>query len=84
VRVTSKGQVTIPRDVRRPLGIAPGTDVTFEVVGDHAQLRPAQRSMTGRGQRLIDALAGTADPGVTTEEIMAMTRGWDDDDPGRV
>jgi AbrB family looped-hinge helix DNA binding protein len=80
VRVTSKGQVTIPRDVRKALGIAPGTDVTFDVVGDHAQLRAT--APTSTRQRIIDVLAGTADPGVTTEEIMAMTRGYDDDDPG--
>ena len=38
--VTSKGQVTIPKSVRKQLGIRTGTKVAFEVVGDHAELRP--------------------------------------------
>lgn len=38
--VTSKGQVTIPKNVRQQLGIRTGTRVAFEVVGDHAELRP--------------------------------------------
>lgn len=38
--VTSKGQVTIPKSVRQKLGIRTGTKIAFEVVGDHAELRP--------------------------------------------
>lgn len=38
--VTSKGQVTIPKDVRQKLGIRAGTQVTFQIVGDHAEIRP--------------------------------------------
>lgn len=36
--VTSKGQVTIPRDVRQKLGIRAGTKVRFRLAGDHAEL----------------------------------------------
>ena len=39
--VTSKGQVTIPLEVRRRLGIRRGTLVEIRVVGDHAELRVA-------------------------------------------
>lgn len=42
--VTSKGQVTIPSDVRRQLGIRQGTVVTFQLVGDYVELRVASRS----------------------------------------
>ena len=38
--VTSKGQVTIPKNVRQELGIRAGTQVTFQVVGDHVEMRP--------------------------------------------
>lgn len=38
--VTSKGQVTIPKDVRQKLGIRAGTQVTFQIVGDHVEMRP--------------------------------------------
>lgn len=37
--VTSKGQVTIPQEVRQKLSIRQGTKVAFSVVGDHVELR---------------------------------------------
>ena len=82
MRVTVKGQVTIPLAVRRALGIQPGTEVAISVAGDHAEIRPIHDRPIGRGRRLVDALAGTADPGVTTAELMTMSRGDLDDDPG--
>lgn len=39
--ITSKGQVTIPRDLRQHFGLAQGMSVTFEIEGDHIALRPA-------------------------------------------
>jgi len=39
--ITSKGQVTIPRDLRQHFGLAQGMAVTFEIEGDHIALRPA-------------------------------------------
>lgn len=40
--MTSKGQVTIPRDVRQHFGLKQGMAVTFEIEGDHIALRPAR------------------------------------------
>ena len=37
--VTSKGQVTIPKEVRRQLGIRQGSRIEFALIGDHAELR---------------------------------------------
>lgn len=39
--ITSKGQVTIPRDVRQYFGLQQGTAVSFAIAGDHIELRPA-------------------------------------------
>jgi AbrB family looped-hinge helix DNA binding protein len=51
--VTSKGQVTIPRDVRQKLGIRAGTKVRFRLAGDHAELvrvnAPAAMAASGFG-----------------------------------
>ena len=51
--VTSKGQVTIPHEVRRKLGIRKGSKVEFAVVGDHVELRvkntPAAMTDSGFG-----------------------------------
>lgn len=40
--VSSKGQVTIPKEVRDKLGIRQGSRVAFELVGDHVELRVQQ------------------------------------------
>src|ERR1035441_4407655 len=43
VQVTSKGQVTIPREIRNRLGLLPNTEVEFELAGDHPRIRKAPR-----------------------------------------
>jgi AbrB family looped-hinge helix DNA binding protein len=75
MRITSKGQVTIPRQVRRQLGPEPGDEVEI-VIGDdgEARTRPANSPRTG-GERIVAALTGNGDGTLTTDEIMALTRG---------
>jgi AbrB family looped-hinge helix DNA binding protein len=53
--LTSKGQVTIPRDVRQHFGLTQGMAMTFEIEGDHISLRPtrAQRQAQDSGFGLI-------------------------------
>jgi len=41
VRITSKGQVTIPQEIRTRLGLLPHTRVEFELAGDPARIRKA-------------------------------------------
>lgn len=76
MQITSKGQVTIPQEVRVRLGLLPHTEVEFEVVGDHARIRKTKRGLSvgARGGRVLDALRGTADARMSTDEIMALTR----------
>ncbi len=76
MQITSKGQVTIPQDVRNRLGLLPHTEVEFEVAGDHARIRKAKGTAGSgaRGRRAVSALRGTADARMTTDEIMALTR----------
>jgi AbrB family looped-hinge helix DNA binding protein len=75
MRVTSKGQVTIPIEVREKLGILPHTEVEFEVQGNSARLVkvPAKRAR-GRGADVVARLRGKATVKMTTDEIMALTR----------
>ncbi|HPS78919.1 MAG TPA: AbrB/MazE/SpoVT family DNA-binding domain-containing protein [Thermoanaerobaculaceae bacterium] len=72
--VTEKGQVTIPIEIRRKLGILPDTEVEFEVVGDAVVIRKA-RGADRRGQALIRRLRGRGTVAMSTDEIMALTRG---------
>lgn len=75
--VTSKGQVTIPKPVRDVLGIEPGSAVVFEMTDDG---RIEVRKATGKGTlkrsaTRFDRLRGSAGKGLSTDEIMYLTRG---------
>ena len=73
MRVTEKGQITIPKALRDALGIGPGTEVEFERHKDTVVVRKA-KSGTGRGTLLARRLRGRGDVEMTTDEIMALTR----------
>jgi AbrB family looped-hinge helix DNA binding protein len=76
MRITSKGQVTIPQALREKTGLLPGTEVQFELDGDAVRIRRAQAPITpGRGARIVELLRGSATIRMTTDEIMALTRG---------
>jgi antitoxin PrlF len=70
MRVTQKGQVTIPQDVRRALGIHPGSDVEFEVDAQGARLLVDRT----RAAQEIARMRGAGDGEMTTDEILALTR----------
>ena len=77
MRITAKGQVTIPQQIREKAGLVPDTEVEFELRGDVVVIRrarPAGRET--RGQALIRRMRGsaTAKPRMTTDEIMALLR----------
>ena len=73
MRLTTKGQVTIPQDIRERLGLLPHTEVEFEIDGDAVRIRPARRS-TSRGDALIARMRGSATGRLSTDQIMALTR----------
>ena len=76
MRITSKGQVTIPQEIRVRLGLLPHTKVEFELAGNHARIHKAGREAgeSARGRLALEALRGTADVRMSTDEIMALTR----------
>jgi AbrB family looped-hinge helix DNA binding protein len=79
MRVTSRGQVTIPVDIRKRFGFLPGAEVEFVVAGSAVRLiRTGQHGRT-RGDRVVDRLRGRAGSGLTTDAILALTR---DPSPG--
>jgi antitoxin PrlF len=73
MRLTSKGQVTIPLEIRERLGLLPHTEVEFEVEGDAVKVRKARHSRQ-RGRRLVDRMRGRGSRRLTTDEILALTR----------
>jgi len=76
MRITSKGQVTIPVEIREKAGLLPGAEVDFELDGEGVRIvrATAPRGET-RGQRAVRLLRGSATVRMTTDEIMALTRG---------
>lgn len=73
MKVTEKGQITIPKELRDALGIGAGTEVEFERRRDAIVVRKANTS-TNRGHRMAQRLRGRGDVAMTTDEIMALTR----------
>ncbi len=76
MRITSKGQVTIPADIREQAGLLPRTDGEFEFDGAVVRMFPAaNRSKPSRGERRVAHLRGRGDIAMSTDEIMALRRG---------
>lgn len=74
MRVTEKGQVTIPKELRDALGLGYGSEVEFSRDGSTLLVRKVSNGKTGRGQDIVARLRGRGDVKMTTEEIMALTR----------
>ena len=68
MRVTSRGQVTIPIEIRERFGLLPETEVEFQIKGNAVRIvKTAGRRGKGRGKALVGLL--------TTDQILALTRG---------
>jgi AbrB family looped-hinge helix DNA binding protein len=90
-RLTSKGQVTIPKRLRDQLGLKAGSTVEFQYAGDgritlkaaeDAKMRSEKLAKTQK-ERLRRALAALPCAGkfeMSTDELMRLTRGWGEPD----
>jgi AbrB family looped-hinge helix DNA binding protein len=74
MRVTSKGQVTIPAHIRERFGLLPDTEVEFVVEGDTVKIVRAANARETRGDRVVRRLRGRAVSRLSTDEILALTR----------
>jgi AbrB family looped-hinge helix DNA binding protein len=80
MRVTSKGQVTIPKHIRRRAGIRPGAEVDFSEEDGTVLLRKTARRGKARSPDngfadYLDSVTGVVDLGMTTDEFMQLLRG---------
>ena len=77
IRITSRGQVTIPRSIREAAGLWPETEINLELDGDAVRIVKVDPGRPrGRGAIVVEHLrrsGGQLD--MTTDEIMALTRG---------
>jgi AbrB family looped-hinge helix DNA binding protein len=76
MRITSKGQVTIPLAIREKLGLLPHSEVEFDVQGDSVRIRKATQKgrKRSRGQLIVDHLRGRGNTRLRTDELMALLR----------
>ena len=78
MRITTKGQVTIPVHLREKTGLLPNTEVDFAYDGGGVLrlFRAKKKSKSkSRGEALVDHLRSRPRMKMTTEEIMKLTRG---------
>lgn len=73
MRVSEKGQVTIPKELRDALGIGAGTEVAFEIAEGAIVVRKIEGG-SNRGREMVNRLRGRGDVRLSTDEIMALTR----------
>ena len=69
-KITSKGQITIPREVRQALGVKPGDKLVFEQNGKEVSVRPVRRKSVFAKYR------GIGNPGVSSgrESVVRKVR----------
>lgn len=84
MRVTSKGQVTIPRDMRELVGIEPNSEVVFSIEGGKLTIVPKdgereaqERARLDRFLSALRRLEGTGDQAVDAEALARITRDRD-------
>lgn len=82
MRLTSKGQVTIPQGIREQAGLRPGSEVEFEFYNGRVWLEKVEADQTLCRQRIlamIKEVAGSASANrnLRTDDILRMTRGED-------
>lgn len=74
MRITSKGQVTIPQEMREQFGLFPSTEVQFKVTKGGLLIKKAKMSKSF-GNKIVGRMRGRSDVKMTTDEIMDLTRG---------
>ncbi len=73
MRMTTKGQVTIPAELREKYGLGPGAEVEVVAGEDGALVRPV--SLRPRGAEIVARLRDRADGGLDADAVLRLTRG---------
>ena len=74
MKITTKGQVTIPIEIRQRFGLLPNSEVTLEAKGGIVRIRKVRHG-NSRGAAAVALLKGRATHRLSTDEILALTRG---------
>lgn len=76
MRITSKGQVTIPLEIREQAGLLPGTEIDFQLdkEGIVRLVKPECQPANTALKQAIENLRGRSTEPLSTDELMALTR----------
>jgi AbrB family looped-hinge helix DNA binding protein len=74
MRITSKGQVTIPQYIRERHGLLPETEVDFIERDGVVTIVPRKSERPDRGDKAVAALRGTGRRTMSTDELLQLTR----------
>lgn len=74
MRVSTKGQVTIPIEMRTKLGMLPNTEVSFIFQNGGILIQKQQNHTSTRGSKLIAKLSGKGNVKMSTDTILKLTR----------
>ena len=80
MRLSNKGQVTIPEDIRLLAGFAPGSEVEFQFNNGRVWLEKVESEQTHRRDQILASLdevvgSATANRELRADDVMLMTRG---------
>lgn len=78
--VTVKGQVTLPKAVREAVGIKPGDRVAVRATAAGAVIIEKPGALSDYKRRIREVAKRRPIRGITTDELLKMTRGNPDDD----
>lgn len=73
MRITSAGQIPLPPEVINQLGFLPDTEIEYQIEGETLLLRKSKPRK--KGKNLVSLIKGTSKTGLTTDQIMVLTRG---------
>ena len=73
MKINARGHVTIPLGLRQKAGIVPGSEVEF--FEEEGRLYIEKVDGVGRGDKLVGRMRGRATVTMSTDEILAITRG---------
>ena len=74
MKITSKGQVTIPQHIRERYGLLPDTEVEFAERDGSVVIVPRASERADRGDKAVAALRGTGRRTMSTDELLLLTR----------
>ncbi|MGB3534458.1 MAG: AbrB/MazE/SpoVT family DNA-binding domain-containing protein [Microcoleaceae cyanobacterium] len=72
MKIDTDGKITIPPEIQEKLGLLPGTEIQLEVKGNTLQI--CKPKNIDRGRQWVNAMRGKATSGLTTDNIMQLSR----------